>query len=173
MFASNDLAGLGFSFTDGFAEAFATRTFFGAGLGTGLGVGLGFGVELAVGFGDGVGFGVGEGNSISLFVVLAKGFSSSTSLFFNGLDSAAGIEGFGAGDSCLSDSPVARSSAPPNQTMFSGFDDALAARLQRISPAISATCASAMRTTFRQNRAGARHELYELPRISSAIVKGS
>ena len=83
------------------------------------------------------------------------------------------IEGFGAGDSCLSDSPVARSSAPPNQTMFSGFDDALAARLQRISPAISATCASAMRTTFRQNRAGARHELYELPRIYSAIVKGS
>ena len=34
--------------------------------------------------------------------------------------------------------------------MLSGFDEALAATLQRISPAISATCASAIRTTFRQ-----------------------
>ncbi|PYJ64925.1 MAG: hypothetical protein DME76_19120 [Verrucomicrobia bacterium] len=112
-------------------------------------------MELAVGFGEGVGLGVGDGNSISsrdCGTVVAEGFSSSTSSFLNGLDSAAGIEGFGAGDSCLSDSPVARSSAPPNQTMLSGFDDALAARLQRISPAINATCASAMRTTFRQNR---------------------
>ena len=36
--------------------------------------------------------------------------------------------------------------------MLSGFDEALAATLQRISPAISATCASAIRTTFRQKR---------------------
>ena len=36
--------------------------------------------------------------------------------------------------------------------MLSGFDEALAATLQRISPAISATCASAIRTTFPQKR---------------------
>ena len=36
--------------------------------------------------------------------------------------------------------------------MLSGFKEALAATLQRISPAISATCASAIRTTFRQKR---------------------
>jgi len=36
--------------------------------------------------------------------------------------------------------------------MLSGFDEALAATLQRISPAISATCANAIRTTFPQKR---------------------
>jgi hypothetical protein len=34
--------------------------------------------------------------------------------------------------------------------MLSGFEDAFAAMLQRISPAISAMCASAISTTFRQ-----------------------
>ncbi len=60
---------------------------------------------------------------------------------------------FGDGDSCFSDSSAERSPAPPNHTMLSGFDDGLAATLQRMSPAISATCASAIRTTFRQKRA--------------------
>jgi hypothetical protein len=36
--------------------------------------------------------------------------------------------------------------------MLSGFDDALAARLQRISPVIRATSASTISVTFRQKR---------------------
>ena len=36
--------------------------------------------------------------------------------------------------------------------MLSGFEGAFAATLQRISPAISAMCASAIRTTFPQKR---------------------
>jgi hypothetical protein len=39
----------------------------------------------------------------------------------------------GDGDSCFSDSSAERSPAPPNHTMLSGFDGALAATLQRIS----------------------------------------
>ena len=37
--------------------------------------------------------------------------------------------------------------------MLSGFEEALAATLQRMSPAISAICATAIRTTSRQKRA--------------------
>ena len=80
---------------------------------------------------------------------------------------------FGDGDSWFSDSPNERSPAPPNHTMLSGFGGTLAATLQRISPAMSAACARAMRTTFRQKPKEARHELRELSRMSSSIVIGS
>jgi hypothetical protein len=59
---------------------------------------------------------------------------------------------FRDGDSCSFESFAERSPWPPNHTMLSAFDEAFAAALQRISPAISATCASAIRTTFRQKR---------------------
>jgi hypothetical protein len=41
--------------------------------------------------------------------------------------------------------------------MLSGFDDALAARLQRISPVIRATSASTISVTFRQKTPVIRH----------------
>ena len=117
-----------------------------------FGVTFGFGVGVTLGFGSGVavGFGVADDNSISLFAVVTTGFSSAASSCSDWLDSVAVGGCFGDGDSCFSDSSAERSPAPPNHTMLSGFDDGLAATLQRISPAISATCASAIRTTFRQ-----------------------
>jgi hypothetical protein len=122
-----------------------------AGFGLDFGVTFGFGVGVTLGFGSGVavGFGVADGNSISLFAVVTTGFSSAASCS-DSLDSISVDGCFGDGDSCFSDSSAKRSPAPPNHTMFSGFDEALAATLQRISPAISATCASAIRATFRQ-----------------------
>src|SRR5882724_12854248 len=54
--------------------------------------------------------------------------------------------------------------------MLSAFVDALAATLQRISPTTSATWARAIKTTFRQKRAVARHQLHELSRISSSTL---
>jgi hypothetical protein len=159
-------AGLGFGFAAGFSpacnavapwagEAFAISVFLGVGLGFGFGVvfaldagvGLGFaGVAVA-------GFGVAKGNSISLLTAVTTGFSSAALSFSGWLDSVAAVGCFAVGDSCFFDSFAERSPAPPNHTMLSGFDDALAATLQRISPAISATCASAIRTTFRQKPA--------------------
>jgi hypothetical protein len=99
-----------------------------------------------------VGFGVANGNSISLFAVATTGFSSAASSCSDPLDSVSMGDCFGEADSCFSDSPARRSPAPPNHTMLSGFDEAFAATLQRISPATSATCASAIRTTFLQKR---------------------
>jgi hypothetical protein len=165
---SFDFAGLALSLADGFGEAFATRTFFGAGFGMGFGVGFGFGVELAVGFAEGVGFGVGfdVDNSISLFAVVATGFSSSASPSCDGPGSTGGVACLGGGDASFAHPPAAEFSALPSQTMLSGFDDALAARLQRISPTISTKWARAIRTTFRQNRAWARRELREKSGIS-------
>ena len=142
-------AGLGLDFAAGFGEAFATSVFLG------VGFGIGFGVVLALGFAGVagvVGFGVAVGISISLFAVVTTGFSPALSSSSDSLDSVAVAGCFGDGDSCFCDSPEERSSWPPNHTMFSGFDEALAATLQRISPAISATCASVIRTTFRQKR---------------------
>jgi hypothetical protein len=157
-------AGLGLGFAAGFGEGFATSVFLGvgppatlcaalrAGFGLGFGVTLGFGVGVTLGFGSGaaVGFGVAVGSSISLFAVVTTGFSSAASSCSDSLDSVSVGGSFGAGDSWFSDSSAERSPAPPNHTMLSGFDEALATTLQRISPAISATCASAIRTTFRQ-----------------------
>ena len=144
---------LGLGFATGFGEAFAASLSFGVGFGVAFGVVFGFGVGVAVGFGAGVaagvGLGVADGNSISLFAVVTTGFSSAASSCSDRLDSVS-VGCFGDGDSCCSDSPGESSPAPPNHTMFSGLDEALAATLQRISPAISATCASAIKTTFRQ-----------------------
>jgi len=143
---SGDRRSLG-AFGDGLGEAFATRAFLGVGFGIGLGVGFGFGVGVAVDFGVETGVGVDDGNSISLLAVVTAGFFSCSSSSFDGF----GASGLGGDDGSLSDSPAARPPGP-NQTMLSGFDDARAARLKRMSPAISATCARAIRTTFRQKR---------------------
>lgn len=148
-------AGLGLGFIAGFGEAFATSVFLGVGFGIGFGVVLALNAGVALGFAGGavaVGFGVADGNSISLFAVVTTGFSSAGSFCSDPLDSVLVGGCIGDGDSSFSDSPVERSPAPPNHTMLSGFDEALAATLQRISPAISATCANAIRTTFRQKR---------------------
>jgi hypothetical protein len=148
-------AGLGFGFANGFGEAFANNAFLGVGLGIGFGLVLALNAGVVLGFAGvavAVGFGVAVGISISLFAVVTTGFSSAGSFCSDPLDSV--LEGgcFGDGDSCFSDSSAERSPAPPNHTMLSGFDDGLAATLQRISPAISATCANAIRTRFRQKR---------------------
>jgi hypothetical protein len=143
-------------FAVAFGEAFATTVFLGVGFGIGFGVGFDRGAGVALGFGRGVdiavGSGVADGNSISLFAVVTTGFSSAASSCSDWLDSIVVAGCFGDGNSCFSDSPAEISSAPPNHRMVSGFDEALAATLQRISPAISATCANAIRTTFRQKR---------------------
>ena len=146
-------AGLGFGFVAGFGEGFATSVSLGVGFVIGFGVVLALNSGVALGFAGvavAVGFGVAVGNSISLFSVVRTGFSSAVSFSSDPLNSASVGGCFGNGDSCISDSSAERSPAPPNHTMFSVFDEALAATLQRISPAISATCARAIRTTFRQ-----------------------
>src|SRR5436190_9507268 len=148
-------AGLGLGFVAGFGEAFATRVFLGVGFGIGFGVvfALNAGVILGLaGVAVAVGFGVAVGISISLFAVVTTGFSSAGSFCSDPLDSVLVGGCFGDGDSCFSHSSAGRSPAPPNHTMLSGLDEGLAATLQRISPAISATCASAIRTTFPQKR---------------------
>src|SRR6476661_2923541 len=148
-------AGLGLGFTAGLGEAFATRVLLGVGFAIGFGVVFALTAGVAVGFAGvavAVGFGVAVGNSISLLAVVTTGFSSAASSFSDSLDSVAAGCCFGDGNSCFSDSPAEKSPAPPNHTMLSGFDDAFAATLQRNSPAISARCASAIRTTFTQKR---------------------
>src|SRR5215471_1980043 len=145
-------AELALGFVGGFGGAFATTVFLVVGFGIGFGVVLALGAGVVLGVAVAVGFGVTDGNSISLFAVVTTGFSSATSCSSDPLDSVSRDGCFGDGDSCFSDSPAERSPAPPNHTMLSEFDEALAATLRRISPAISATCASAIRTTFRQNR---------------------
>src|SRR6266576_5892302 len=146
-------AGLGLGFAAGFGEAFATTVFLGVGFAIGFGVVFALNAGVALGFAGvavAVAFGVAVGNSISLFAVVAPGFSSLASSCSDSRDSVSVAGCFGDGDSCFSDSSAERSPAPPNHTMLSGFDEALAATLQRISPAINAMCASAIRTTFRQ-----------------------
>jgi len=127
----------------------------GVGFGIGFGVGFGFGVGVAAGLdveaAVGVGFEVDDGNSISPLAVVTTGLSESASLSFDGFASAGGVARFADGGASFS-WPAVISPAPPSQTMLSGFDEARAARLQRMSPAISATWARAIRTTFRQNR---------------------
>jgi hypothetical protein len=148
-------AGLGLGFVAGFGEAFATSVFLGVGFGIGFGVIFALNAGVALGFAGvavAVGFGVADGNSISLFAVVTTGFSSAGSSCSDRLDSVSVGGSFGDGDSCSSDSSAERFPAPPNHTMLSGFDGTLAATLQRISPAISATCANAIRTTFPQKR---------------------
>jgi hypothetical protein len=147
-------AGLGLGFVASFGEAFATSAFLGVGFAIGFGVVLPLNAGVAVGFAGvavAVGFGVADGNSISLFAVVT-GFSSAGSSCSEPLNSESVGGCFGGGDSCFSDSSAERSPWPPNHTMLSGFDEGLAATLQRISPAISAMCASAIRTTFPQKR---------------------
>src|SRR6266550_900874 len=144
-------AGLGLGFVAGFGEAFATSVF----LGVGFGVIFALNAGVAVGFAGvtvAVGFGVAVGTSISLFAVVTTGFSSAGSSCSDPLNSESVCGCFADGDLCFSDSTAERSPASPNHTMLSGFDEALAATLQRISPAISAMCANAIRTTFPQKR---------------------
>jgi hypothetical protein len=153
-------AGLGF--------CFAATAFFGVGppatlcvaLRAGFEIGCGVVVALDAGVGLGfagvavaVGFGVAVGNSISLFAVATTGFLSAVSSCSDLLDPGSASGCFGDDDSSFSVSSADRSPAPPNHTMLSGFDEAFAATLQRISPTISATCASEIRTTFRQKTA--------------------
>src|SRR5260370_35288701 len=147
--------GLGFAFGGGLGADFTITVFLGVGFGLGLGVAFGFGVELVVGFGVGVdvAVGFGVGNSISLFAAATRRSFFSASSRLNSL-------GLGGGESFADagDSPVARSAAAlapptsPNQTMLCAFDELLAETLQRISPAMTATCASASSVTFRQKR---------------------
>src|SRR6266545_7896859 len=147
--------GLGLGFAAGFGEAFAISIFLGVDFGTGFGVVLALKAGVGLGFAGvavAVGFGVADGNSISLFAVVTTGFSSAGLSSSDSLNSVSVCGCFGGGDSCFSDSSAERSPAPPNHTMLSGFDDGFAATLQRMSPAISATCASAIRTTFPQKR---------------------
>jgi len=148
--------GLDLGFTAGFGEAFASSFLLGVGLGSGFGVVLALTAGVALGFGSGVavavGLGVAVGNSISLFAVVRTGFSSAASSSSDWLDSVSVAGCFGDGDSCFCDSFAEKYPWPSNHTMFSGFDEAFAATLQRISPAISATCASAIRKTFPQKR---------------------
>jgi hypothetical protein len=141
---------------EGEGEALAAEVFLG--LEIGFGVGLVFGEGVAVGLEEGVargvGLGVGDGSSISLFTSKAFGvatvFFSSVSSSFNGSEAGFCRERFWAGFASFCCSAAARFSTLPSQTMSSGLDEARAAALQRISPAIRATCASAMRITFRQ-----------------------
>jgi len=144
-----------FGFGDGLGEAFATRVFLGVGCNIGFGVSFGFGVGVAVGLGVdaavGAGFGVGDANSISLFAVTTD-LCSCASSSFDRFGSSGGLACLAGDDGSFADSPAGRSPAPPNQTMLSGFDEALAAKLQRIRPAISAMCTTAIRITFRQKR---------------------
>jgi hypothetical protein len=150
-----DFAGRGLGFTGSVflgVDPAATRCVtLRAGFGVGFGVTFGFGEGVAFGFAAvAVGFGVADGNSISLFAVVTTGFSSA-SFFSSRLDSVLAGACFGNGDSSFSDSSAERSPAAPNHMMLSGFAGAFAATLQRIKPAIRAMCASAIRTTFRQN----------------------
>src|SRR4030095_939843 len=145
---SADFVGLDCVFAGGLGEALANTVF----LGVGFGVCVGFGVGVAGSFGLDVGVGVAVGNSISLFGAAKRGFSFSASSVF-------GRVGWGEGESFADDgSPVVGSVfalAPPtspNQTMLWAFGALLASTLQRINPAISATCASAISVTFRQKR---------------------
>jgi hypothetical protein len=156
---SSDLAfafaGVGLGFVAGFGEAFATSVFLGVDFGIGFGVIFALNAGVALGFAGvavAVGFGVAVDISISLFAVVTTGFSAAGSFCSDPLNSESVGGCFGDGDSCFPDSSAERSPAPPNHTMLSGFDEALAATLQRISAAISATCANAIRTTFRQKR---------------------
>ena len=133
-----------------FGEAFAETAFLGVGFGLGLGVIFAFGAGVALRFGGvavAVGFGVAEGNSISLFTVVTPGFSSAASSCSDWPDRVSVGECSGNGDPSGERSPAAS-----NHMMFSGFDEALAAELQRTNPAISARCASAINTTFHQKR---------------------
>jgi len=147
-------AWLDFGFAAGFRDAFAGTFFLGVDFGIGFGVVLALTAGVAVGFGSGVavavGFGVAVGNSISLFALVTTGFSSAASSCSGSLDSVSAAGCFANGNSCFCDSSAERSPAP-NHTMFSGLDGAFAAALQRMSPVMSTTCASAIRKTFRQN----------------------
>ena len=158
---SPDFPGLDFALGDGFGEAFANSGFLGAGFGNdfglGFGVVFGFGVGVEVGFGVavavGLGFGGAVGNSISLFASVTAGLSSSASSVFGASGSGGEIKLSAGGEAPGCGSSAARSCAPLSQTMLCGFDEFLAATLQRINPRITATCASAISATFRQRRA--------------------
>ena len=159
------IAGLDLGFIAGLGEAFVRAVFLGVGpsetlwVASRAGFGIGFGVIFAFGAGVAMVFagvavavalGVAVGNSISLFALVTGGFSSAVSSFSFWLGSVSAVRCFADGDSSFSDRSAERSPAPPNHTMLSGFDGVFAATLQRISPAISAMCASAIRMTFRQ-----------------------
>jgi hypothetical protein len=157
-------AALGLGFAAGFGEVLATSAFLGVGFGIGFGLVFALNAGVALGFAGvavALGFGVADGNSISLFAAVTTGFSCAASSFSELLDSIVVGGCFDDDDSAFSDSSAERSPAPPNQTMLSGFDEAFAATLQRISPAISATCARAIRTTFPQKRAPGAPYLFE------------
>ena len=147
-------------------EAIVNTVFLGVDLGVGFGVAFGFGVGVADGFGVDVGAGVRVGNSISLFAAVTRDSSFSASSVFGRLGSAEG-ESFADGGSPVVGS-VAALARPtsPNQTMLCAFGELLASTLQRINPAMSATCASAISVTFRQKRAPAAPELCEGGSIS-------
>jgi hypothetical protein len=84
------LSGLDLGFVTGFEEAFVTTVFLGVGFGIGFGVGFSLDTGLGLGFAAvsvGVGLGVADGISISLFAILATGFSSAISFCSDWLDS--------------------------------------------------------------------------------------
>ena len=134
----------------------ANTVFLGVGFGVGFGVGLGVAFGFVVGFGLGVdvAVGFGVGNSISLFAAATKGSSFSASSVFGRLGSAEGRSFAGLGGSTVVGFvAVVAPPTSPNQTMLWAFEELLASTLQRINPAMNATCARAISVTFRQKRA--------------------
>jgi hypothetical protein len=129
-------------------DVFVSTIFLGVGFG--LGFAIAFGVDIGAGFGVDVRFGVG--NSISLFAAVTSGFSSSASSVFNVFGSGRGVEAAGSGRASRFVAPASISSVPLNQIRFSASSALLAATVQRINPAMSARCASAISVTFRQKR---------------------
>ena len=108
-------------------------------------MGFGLGVDVAVGF--------GVDNSISLFAAVTRDSSLSASSDFGGLGSCEGESSAGRGGSTVVGSvAVLTPPTSPNQTMLWAFEELLASTLQRINPAMSATCARAISVTFRQKR---------------------
>jgi len=122
-------------------------------------LGVGFGVAVAVGAGLGV------GNWISLFVAVTRGVSFSASSVFCSPGSGEGKSFAGGGSPVVGSVAALAPPTLPNQTMLCAFEEILASTLQRINPAMSTTCASAISVTFRQKRA-----FFDIVYFASAFV---
>ena len=94
---------------------------------------------------------------------MRRGFSVSGSFNFKDVGSAGGVGCFSNDGAALF--ALAPSWTLPIQTMLCAFEKFLAWRFQRINPARRATCASAIRMTFRQKRA-----FFDIVYFASAFV---
>jgi len=100
----------------------------------------------------GVDVGVGVGNSVSLFAAVKRGSCFSASSDFGRRGSGEGESFAGCGSPVIGSVAALVPPASPSQTTLCAFEELLASTLQRINPATSATCASAISVTFRQKR---------------------